>query len=262
MTLDAKKLRMGALGAVLAGAALLTPSTAQADEVSSSGKGIAGGALLGGEIVVFGEAIFGVHSGLAYLIGGIAGAAGGGVGGYFIEKASDDGRIPAYLLAAGVAGLIPAIVVTLDATRFRATEGAREDKPAGDAPPSDPGQPNGTSVVGAPASTPATTPAPSPPPAETAPAPAPTPAPAGGAGGGTQIQAHRATGEGGTPSQRSLGTPGKQNSNSLVGVKNGQLAIGVPVPEVRPILGSAERSRMGVDNRGSELRFPVLNVAF
>ena len=43
---------------------------------------------------------------------------------------------------------------------------------------------------------------------------------------------------------------------------DGQPAIGVPVPEVRPLVGSADRQRMGVDNRGSELRFPVLNIAF
>lgn len=244
MTLDGKSLRSLALGAVLAGAALITPSTAQAEEVSPTGKGIAGGALLGGEIVVFGEALFGVHSGWAYLIGAVAGAAGGGVGGYFIEKGSDDGRIPAYLLAAGVAGLIPAVVVTLDATRYRPTEGAREDKPT-DVPASDPGNPGGSSVVGAPASAPASTPPPATPaPASTepAPAPAPAPAPSGGTGGGTQIQARR--------------------TNSLVGVQNGQLAIGVPVPEVRPLLGSVERTRMGVTNTGSELRLPLVNIAF
>jgi hypothetical protein len=247
MTHDAKKLRGFALGALLAGAALIAPSTAQAEEVSPTGKGIVGGALLGGEIVVFGEAIFGVHSGLAYIIGGVVGAAGGGVGGYFIEKGSDDGRVPAYLLAAGVAGLIPAIVVTLDATRYRVTEGAREDKPTTEPPPSDPGQPGGSSVVGAPASTPPAGTAPAAPASTTPPEtpatpPPPTTPPAGGGTGGTQIQARR--------------------SNSLVGVQNGQLAIGVPVPEVRPLVGSAERTRMGVDSRGSELRFPVLNVAF
>lgn len=248
MTLDAKNLRKLALGALLAGGALVTPTNAQAEEVSPTGKGIVGGALLGGELVVFGEAIFGVHSGLAYLIGGVVGAGGGGVGGYFIEQASDDGRVPAYLLAAGVAGIIPAIVVTLDATRYRPTEGAREDKPTD--VPSDPGQPGGSSVVGAPASSaPATAPAPATP----APATQPSTPPAGGGGGG------------GTPNQaRSTehGAQAKRPAPSLVGVQNGQLAIGVPVPEVRPLLGATERTRMGVENRGSELRFPVLNVAF
>ncbi len=223
------KLRGFALGTVLAGALLSIPSTAQADEVTPTGKGIVGGALLGGEIVCFGEAIFGVHSGLAYIIGGVAGMGAGGVGGYFIEKGSTDGRIPVYLLAAGIAALIPAVVVTLDATRYQPTEGARDDKPT-DGPPSDPGQPGGSSVVGAPAAAP--TP-PSPPP----------PAPAAPTGGATQA-------------------PQARRAPSLVGVRNGQLAIGVPVPEVRPILGSADRARFGVDNRGSELRFPVLNVTF
>jgi hypothetical protein len=241
MTLDAKSLRKIALGAVLTGAVLGLPSPAQAEEVSPTGKGMVGTGLLGAELVCFGEAIFGVQSGWAYLIGGVVGAGAGVAGGYFIEKGSDDGRIPAYLLAAGVAGIIPAVVVTLDATRYRATEGAREDKPASDAPASDPGQPGGSSVVGAPTQpAPAATPAPATPPP--APGDSAPPSSGGGTGGGTQMQARR--------------------SNSLVGVQNGQLAIGVPVPEVRPLVGSAERMRMGVDNRGSELRFPVLNIAF
>lgn len=244
MTFDRKNLRALGLGALIIGGLLAAPSTAHAEPVESTGRGIVGGALLGGELVVFGEAIFGVQSGLAYIIGAGVGAAGGGVGGYFLEKSSDDGRLPAYLLAGGIAALIPAIVVTLDATRYRATEGAREDKAPSDAPASDPGQPGGSSVV-TPGSAPA--PAPATPPPASSPAPAPAPAPSGGGGGG------------GTQQRASAPI---RPVPSLVGVRNGQLAIGVPVPEVRSIMSSAERQRMGVDNRGSEVRFPVLNVAF
>ncbi|MBX3231915.1 MAG: hypothetical protein KIT84_12115 [Labilithrix sp.] len=252
MTLDGKKLRAFGLGALVAGALLATPTAAQAEEVSSTGRGIVGGALLGGELVVFGEAIFGVHSTLAYVIGGVVGAGAGGAGGYFIERGSSDGRVPAYLLAGGIAALIPAIVVTLDATRYRATEGAREDKPTGDLPTSDPGQPGGSSVVGAPTAPAPATPAPaSPEPATTPPAePPPQPAPeTDPSGGGTKAP------------QASRHVPSRP-APSLVGVRNGQLAIGVPVPEVRAIMGATERQRMGVDNRGNEVRFPVLNVAF
>lgn len=250
MSDTSKKLRAFAFAALTAGAVVAIPDTAHAEPVTPTAKGIVGGAFLGGELVVFGEAIFGVRSTVAYLVGAGVGAAGGGVGGYFIEQAVDDGRIPAYMLAGGLALLIPAIVVTLDATRYMPTEGAREDKPVTNAPPSDPGKPGGSSVVGAepgavtPSPAPSgggTTPAPSP-----APTPAPTPAPNGGGGGGGTQAPH--------VSQAPAG--------SLFMVNEGAFRVGVPVPEVRPVLGTVERSRMGVENKGSELRFPVVRVTF
>lgn len=252
---DGKKLRATVLAALAAGAILAVPGKAQADEVTPTAKGIVGGALLGGELVVFGEAIFGVRSTAAYLIGAGAGAAAGGVGGYFVEQAVEDGRIPAYMLAGGLALLIPAVVVALDQTRYMPTEGAREDKPV-TVPPSDPGKPGGSSVVGAePGTPPATAPGPgsattpsttTPAPAPTTPAPAPAPAPAPGGGGG------------GTQAPRAPQAP----QASLINLKDGGFYVGVPVPEVRPIVGSVERARMGVENRGSELRFPVVRVTF
>jgi hypothetical protein len=249
MTLEGKKrLRAFTLAALTATTLFASAKPAHAEPVSPTAKGIVGGALLGGELVVFGEAIFGVRSTAAYLIGAGIGAAGGGVGGYFIEQGVDDGRIPAYLLAGGLAALIPAIVVTLDATRYLPTEGAREDKPV-NGPPSDPGKPGGSSVVGAePGTVPATTPGAvgpgstgptSSPPSDTT--PPTTPAPGGGGGG---KQAPRAP------------------QSSLFNVREGQFAVGMPVPEVRPVLSSVERTRMGVENRGSELRFPVVRVTF
>lgn len=244
---DGTKLRATVLAALAAGAILAVPGSAQAEEVTPTAKGIVGGAFLGGELVVFGEALFGVRSTAAYIIGAGAGAAAGGVGGYFVEQAVDDGRIPAYMLAGGLALMIPAIVVALDATRYMPTEGAREDKPV-IAPPSDPGKPGGSSVVGAePSTPPAVTPGPgsATTPSTETPAPAPAPAPApppGGGGGGTQAP--------------------RAPQASLFNLRNGDFSMGVPVPEVRPVVGSVERARLGVDNRGSELRFPVVRVTF
>jgi len=240
------------LSAVAAAGVVGTPTEAQAEEVTPTAKGIVGTALLGGEVVVFGEAIFGVRSTAAYLIGGGLGVVAGGVGGYFIEQSVSDGRIPAYLLAGGLALLIPAIVVTLDATRYMPTEGAREDRPVG--PPADPGKPGGGSVVGAePAATPppaSTTPPATTPPANTPPSgstpggttPAPAPS-GGGGGGGTQAPQARAPG-------------------SMFYVGQGTLRIGAPVPEVRPIVSVSEQRKMGVVNSGNEVRFPVVKVAF
>ena len=240
-----RPLRALTFAALAAGAVLVAPGTARAEKVSPTAKGTVGGALVGAEVVTFGEALFGVRSPLAYIVGAGVGAAGGGVGGYFIEKSVDDGRIPAYILAGGLALIIPALVVAFDQTRYLPSEGAREDKPV-PGPESNPGNPGGSSVLGAepgktappapttpPANTPDTTPTPPP-------APAPAPAPSGGGGGG-----------GGTPMPV-----------SLFDVHQGELRVGLPVPEVRPILGSAERTRLGADNRGSELRFPVMRLTF
>lgn len=230
--------RVTLLAAFAAGSILMAPTSAKAEEVTPTAKGIVGGALLGGEVVVFGEALFGVRSTAAYLVGAGIGAAGGGVGGYFVEQAVDDGRIPVYMLAGGLALLIPAVVVTLDATRYMPTESAREDKPV-NLPPSDPGKPGGSSVVGAEPAPAAAPPAPG---SSTAPpTPGATPAPAP-AGGGTQAP--------------------RAPQSSLINLRSGELAFGLPVPEVRPVLGSVERTRMGADNRGSELRFPVVRVTF
>ncbi|MCA9590331.1 MAG: hypothetical protein KC657_33740, partial [Myxococcales bacterium] len=137
-----------ATAAIVATALVAAPTEAQAEELPPTAKGIAGGALLGGEAVVITESLLNVKSTAAYLIGGGLGAAAGGVGGYFVEQAVDDGRVPVYMLAGGLALLIPAVVLTLNATRYMPTEGAIEDRPVG--PPADPGQAGGSAVMGAP----------------------------------------------------------------------------------------------------------------
>lgn len=225
--------RATALALAATAAFACVPRTAHAEDVSPTGKGIVGGALLGGEAVVFVEALIGIRSTPAYLIGAGAGAVAGGVGGAFLENSVTDGRVPAYLLAGGLALVIPALVIALNQTRYIPPEGAREDKPA-NLPPSDPGKPGGTSVIGAEpaATTPntTTTPAGTTPPATTVPA------------GGT-------TG----------GTPGPQ---SLFDVHQGDFRVGLPIPSVRPVFSVSERKSFGVVNPGNEVRFPVVHVAF
>ena len=227
-----------ATGTVLVGA----PRSARAEDVSPTGKGIVGTALLGAEVVVFTEAIIGVRSGTAYLLGAGGGAVAGGVGGYFIEQAVSDGRIPAYLLAGGLALIIPAVVIALDQTRYLPTEGAREDKPVNNLPPSDPGKPGGSAVIGA---EPRAAPAPTPPPAATpsGASPAAPPAPGGAGGGGKPAPVLRAP-------------------LSLLNLKDGGLRVGVPIPEVRPVFTASQKKSFGVESSGSELRFPVMNVTF
>lgn len=239
------------LSAAAMGALVASPREARAEEVTPTAKGIVGTALLGGEVVVFTEALLGVRSPAAYIIGASAGAVAGGVGGYFIEQSVDDGRIPAYLLAGGLAALIPAVVVTLDATRYLPSENAREDRPVQSLPPSDPGKPGGSAVVGAeaPATTAPATPAT--PPAEGT-APAGTTEGGGSTGGGTK----------GPVVSRGLAPRAPSQPGSLFDVGGGMLRLGVPTPDVRPILGATERKAMGVANSGSEIRFTVARFTF
>src|SRR4051794_9055339 len=87
-------------------------SPAQADEVPATGKGIAGGALLGGEVVMLGEAIAGVRSGWVYLLGGVVGAGGGAYLGHLVERDADP-KASVYMLAGGMALVIPTTVAVL-----------------------------------------------------------------------------------------------------------------------------------------------------
>lgn len=81
----------------------------------ATGKGISGGALLGAELTIFGEAIAGLEAPWLYWLGAGVGAAGGGFGGYYVET-SGAARSSYYLLASGMALSIPALIVYLDAT--------------------------------------------------------------------------------------------------------------------------------------------------
>jgi hypothetical protein len=127
-----------AVGVALA--AITGAAPARAEEVSATGKGITGGALLGGEAVMLVEAAFGMKSGWGYVIGGVVGAGGGAVGGWQIEQNADS-KVSVYLLAGGMALVIPTIVAVLQATSYKAPEEYTEDKPATGAPLPEPPRP-------------------------------------------------------------------------------------------------------------------------
>jgi hypothetical protein len=219
--------------AFVLGAGLFVGSSrdARADNVSPTGKGIAGGALLGGEVVTITEAIVGVRAGWAYIVGGLAGAAAGGVGGYFVEQSTSNGQVPMYMLAGGLALVIPAVVLSLDATRYRPEEGATEDRtPAG--PPAEPGVPGASMSSPSSALGPAVAPAPAP---AATPSPAPSSAPA---------------------------PPPPPTPQSFFDVTGGSLRLGVPVPSITPTFTPQEQKTYGLVKNDAELRMPVLHVAF
>ena len=230
------------------GFATLTASApnAQADEVSSSPKGIVGGALLGGEVVTIVESLVGVRSGAAYAVGFGLGAIGGGIGGYFVDQSSSDGRASTYLLAGGLALVIPAIVLTLNATRYRASEDATEDHPPVNAPEANPGAPGGSSVIVGPSGTTAgdATPAS---PAVTMPPPA-----AGGSGTPTPTT---------TPATPPAAPGPPAPPLSLLDVQRGSFRMGLPVPEVRQMYSLREQKQYGLPQR-PEVRMPVFAMTF
>jgi hypothetical protein len=90
--------------------------------VSPTGKGIVGGGLLGAEVVCITMAAIGVNRGWPYFVFGGVGAAGGAVGGFFVEKSGKDNgsaEPSLYMLAGGMALVIPTLVVSLNATAYR-----------------------------------------------------------------------------------------------------------------------------------------------
>jgi len=96
------------------------PGEAHAEgPVSGDGKGIVGGALLGAEVVTITMGIIGVEAGWPYFVFGAVGAGAGGVGGFLVENSNPPAEAPLYMLAGGMALVIPALVVALDATSYR-----------------------------------------------------------------------------------------------------------------------------------------------
>jgi hypothetical protein len=240
MMAPARMFRPGVLAtAAVFGATILTAPfhEARADNVSSTGKGITGGALLGAEAVTIVESLIGVRAGWAYAVGAVVGAGGGGVGGYFVEKGSTDGKAPTYMLAGGLALVIPAIVLVLNATRYMPAEGAVEDN-APTAPAAEPGVPGG-SVTGEPPDVA------SPPPPAAPEAPPPNKNP--------QSKA--------PPRPKGSHAAPNAIAESMVDLREGGFRMGVPVPDVRPVFTVAEQRQYGMRGE-TELRLPLLHVAF
>jgi len=213
-------------GAGLVAMATIGLSTAARAEGNPSAtvKGTVGGALLGGETVMLVEAAAGVKPAWAYVVGGVIGAAGGGVGGLVAEKNADP-RISLYLLVGGMALIIPTTVAVLSASAYEPVNYV-EDRPAADEPVAEPAH-------GAPP--PATPPAAAPPAM-----PEPT----------SRAPSHRA------PVARAPALP-----PALVGWTTGTLTVSVPAVEVRQMYTRTEIATLGVKQR-TEVSVPVFNAVF
>jgi hypothetical protein len=214
------------------------------NEVSPKGKGITGGALLGGEVVMLTEAALGARPAWAYIVGGVAGAVGGGVGGYFAEK-EGSAELSLYLLAGGMALAIPTTVAILSATAYQVPADYTQDRAPTEEPAAEPPQPAATEPPQTPAgTTPAAPPATTTPPPEAAP---PASAP----------QSRR-------PGRRDLRHATLLRPDlppALVGWGRGYLTLSMPAVEVRDAYTAKERAEFGV-RQATEVRVPVFSARF
>jgi hypothetical protein len=208
---------------------LLRAHGAAAQEASATGKGVVGGALLGGELVLAIEAAADVQSTWAYIGGGLAGAAAGGVGGYFVEQEGSP-RTCMIMLAAGLTLAIPTTVAVLSATAYEPPASYVQDQGPSDEPVADP-----------PKAVPPPAPVVSPPPS----APPPAPAPSGRAPTRQHIASR---------------TPRPLMPPALIGVEPTRLSLSVPAVEIRDVYSRLEVA-MGA-HQATEVRIPVLNVLF
>lgn len=221
---------------------LFAPSAfAAGNPVSPTGKGITGGALLGGEAVMITEAAVGVKPAWAYLVGGVAGAVGGGVGGYFVEKASS-AKPSLYLLAGGMALVIPTTVAVLSATAYHPPANYTEDHaPRPGEPVAEPPQPTSPPAV-APSS------------GSTPPAAAPAKP-----GARRKVTRHRVRLASRSSAPLTLYRP--TLPPALFGLDPSGLKLSVPAVEVSDLYTRREVQQFGV-KQGTQVDVPVFNFTF
>jgi len=147
------------VAAIAAFAAVLVGASGEASAqtavgVNPMGKGTAGGILLGGEVVTITLGAIGVEKGWPYLVFGGVGMVGGGIGGYFVVKATSTapstGEPSLYMLAGGLGLVIPALVLSLNATAYHPPETERQNEPVTNEPANGSPKPGATTARPAP----------------------------------------------------------------------------------------------------------------
>jgi len=226
----------------------LASLAAHAEEVSTTGKGVVGGSLLGAEVVLVTEAAFKVEPAWAYVVGGVGGAAAGGVGGYFFEQEASP-KATMLALGVGMALVIPTTVFVLSSTAYHPPASYTQDRAPSDEPVAEPPQPNG------------------------APTPAPAPAPSTTSPSGNEVTAPTEAPPPAAPPPTSSLRKDKSKANrtlpldyhltppALIGISSQALTLSIPAIELRDVYTKTELAMFGV-NQGTEVRVPVLNFLF
>ena len=105
---------------------LARPGAAQTNGENIT-KGMIGGGMLGAEAVMLTESAFRLRPGWLYVVGGAAGAGAGAYLGYEISDGASN-RAPAFLLAGGIALIIPTVMGVLTATEYEPAEPLRREE--------------------------------------------------------------------------------------------------------------------------------------
>jgi hypothetical protein len=206
-------------------------AAAGADSVSGDGKGIVGGALLGGEVVTITMGIIGVEEVWPYLVFGGLGAVGGGVGGWAVEQADPPAEAPLFMLAGGLTLIVPALVISLNAV---SKDEPLDEQPASDGERAEPPQ-------GSPS--------------------APAAPPASG-GASVNLGAQREVVDTGRRVSRTTSrAPRAPRARGAVDLGAERLELGVPAVQVQPLYTQQEITKYGV-TQGTEVRVPVISAAF
>lgn len=124
MTLELRRRVQAALALALATS--WAHSSAAETNGGNVAKGMIGGGMLGAEAVMLTESAFRLRPGWLYVVGGAAGAAGGAYLGYEICDGASN-KPPAFLLAGGIALIIPTLMGVMTATQYEPAEPLHDD---------------------------------------------------------------------------------------------------------------------------------------
>ena len=105
------------LAAVMAAPGVVSAQT-QFDQVKATPKGTVGLGLVGAELGLIIPSVAGLDEAWALTVFPIVGAAGGALAGYFLIDDPGKEKLAVGALALGMAGLIPAVMLTVKATRY------------------------------------------------------------------------------------------------------------------------------------------------
>ncbi len=202
---------------------------ADTGQVTGTAKGIVGGGLLGAEVVMIPMGAAGLKPWWPYVVFGSVGAVGGAIGGWAVEQAGPPAEAPLYMLAGGLALVIPTLVLTLNAT-------TRESFPESQDPATLTTTPTDTST---------------PPAAPAGPDGQPPPAEDGTKTIKIQSDARK----------HFRRVPRAPFPTSLFDLAGNELRMGVPAFQVRNLYSNDEMAKFGV-GQGTEVRVPVFGVAF
>ncbi len=136
----ALRTRATAAAMLLGTVAFVSAAPAYAEgPVTATGKGTVGMALVGGAVTATTMGLIGVEKSWAYLVFPPAVAIGAGIGGYYMEPVAPT-EVSVYMLGLGMALIIPTVIVSLNATAYKAPDDYQND-PSKKTPAQEPPQP-------------------------------------------------------------------------------------------------------------------------